>query len=136
MVKRDYFSMLNDEEKLQYKFKFCELCPFHECELIGEYKQFRVNHAQDHKPQFLVTTDDGTCIGTATILDIRIEEQDDEPVAESGFVDVHPHSFDEDILSYDRSELEDGCMMSCRHVTQVECGRKNVSEGIGDHYKI
>lgn len=26
--------------------------------------------------------------------------------------------------------------MSCRHVYQVECGRKTVTEGIGDHYKI
>ena len=26
--------------------------------------------------------------------------------------------------------------MSCRHVYQVECGDKRVTEGIGDHYKI
>ena len=26
--------------------------------------------------------------------------------------------------------------MSSRYVNQIECGRKRVSEGIGDHYKI
>lgn len=134
MVKRDYFKVLSNEEKLQYKFKFCELCQYHECELIGEYTRFRENHAQDHKSQFPVTTDTGKYIGT--VIGVRIKGQDDEPVAESGFVDVYSHSFDEDILSYDQLKLEDDCIMNFRHVYQVECGRNKVSDGIGDHYKI
>ena len=44
MVERNYFQMLRDEEKAQYKFGFCENCPFYECELVGEYTQFRENH--------------------------------------------------------------------------------------------
>ncbi len=45
---------------------------------------------------------------------------------------------DADILSYDQSKLKlkDGCFMSCRHVDQIECGRRTVTEGIDDHYKI
>lgn len=39
-------------------------------------------------------------------------------------------------LTYDQEELKDGCIMSRRYVQQIECGRKRVTEGIGDHYKI
>ena len=34
MVQRDNFGMISDEEKAQYKFGFCENCPFYECELV------------------------------------------------------------------------------------------------------
>lgn len=136
MVVRDNFRMLSDEENAQFQFVFCRNCSFYECELIEEYTRFRINHAQAHKPQFPITDDNGNCIGTATILDVRIEGQDDESVAEPGSVDAHSHPFDEDILSYDQLKLEDDCIMSYLHVNQIECGRKKVSDGIGDHYKI
>ena len=51
MVQRDYFGMISDEEKAQYKFDFCENCPFYECELVEEYKQFRESHIQINKSQ-------------------------------------------------------------------------------------
>ena len=46
------------------------------------------------------------------------------------------NSSDVEIRSYDQSKLEDRCIMNNPHVYQVECGRKMVTEGIGDHYKI
>ena len=39
-------------------------------------------------------------------------------------------------MSYDRVGLQNGCIMGRQYVTQVECGRKSVADGIGDHYKL
>ncbi len=97
MVERNYFQMLSDEKKAQYKFGFCVNCPFYECELVGEYTQFRENHV--YKSQV--------------------------PIAECV-----------DVGSYDQSKLMDGCIMNCRHVYQIECGDKRVTDGIGDHFQI
>lgn len=135
MVERDYFRMISDEEASQYKFDFCKNCPFYECELVDEYTQFRKNHAQDHKEQAPLITDDGRRVGT--ILGVWSEEQYNELATDLGSADAHSHSaiFDEDILSYDQTRMKDVCIMN-RSVYQVECGRKTVTEGIGDHYKI
>lgn len=40
MIEKDYFRVLRDEEELQYKFRFCQLCPLYECELVAEYTKF------------------------------------------------------------------------------------------------
>lgn len=143
MVQRDYFGMISDEEKAQYKFDFCENCPFYECELVEEYKQFRESHIQINKSQVptvkSVTADSFNHTGNsgvviqATAVSVKRSEQDNGTCL--GNV-ICPANMDADILSYDQSKLKDGCTMSGRHVCQVECGRKTVTEGIGDHYKI
>lgn len=132
MVERNNFKMLSDEEASWYKFDFCKNCRFYECELVEEYTQFRENHAQDHKEQIPLLTEDGRCVGTVTYMQ-NIEQYND---AEAGATEAHSYIFDEDAFSYDQSKLKDGCFMSGRYVDQVECGRKTVTEGIGDHYKI
>lgn len=120
---------------VRYKFDFCKDCSFYKCELVEEYTQFRKNHAQDHKEQAPLITDDGRRVGT--ILGVWSEEQYNELATDLGSADAHSHSaiFDEDILSYDQTRMKDVCIMN-RSVYQVECGRKTVTEGIGDHYKI
>lgn len=143
MVQRDNFGMISDEEKAQYKFGFCENCPFYECELVEEYKQFRESHIQINKSQVptvkSVTVDSFNHTGSsgvviqATSVSVKRREQDNGTCL--GNV-ICPANMDADILSYDQSKLKDGCTMSGRHVCQVECGRKTVTEGIGDHYKI
>lgn len=35
MVQKDNFSVLGDEEKAKYEFKFCQHCRFYKCELIS-----------------------------------------------------------------------------------------------------
>lgn len=130
MVRGDGCRRLHDA---QYKFDFCKDCSFYECELVREYTQFRENHAQVYKEQIPVTTDDGRCVGT--VLGVWDKEKYDELAANSGFADVHSHSFDGAVLSYDQTKMKDVCIMKTS-VCQVECGRKNVAEGIGDHYKI
>ena len=122
----------------QYKFAFCKNCEFYECELVGEYSQFRENHAEDQEQKFLgdVTLDDGRCVGKViSIRSIEEDEEYDDIVSEPGSADEHFHSFDADAVSYD-PKLKHDCFMNYRHVYQVECGRKKVTEGIGDHYKI
>lgn len=143
MVQRDNFGMISDEEKAQYKFGFCENCPFYECELVEEYKQFRESHIQINKSQVptvkSVTVDSFNHTGSsgvviqATSVSVKRREQDNGTCL--GNV-ICPANMDADILSYDQSKLKDGCTMSSRHVCQIECGRKTVTEGIGDHYKI
>lgn len=44
MIKKDNFRILNDEEESQYKFDFCKLCKFYECELVEEYLLFKKNN--------------------------------------------------------------------------------------------
>lgn len=143
MVQRDNFRILSDEEKEQYKFGFCENCPFYECELVEEYKQFRERHIQINKSQVptvksiavdsLNHTGNRGVVIQATAVSVKRCEQDNGTCL--GNV-ICPANMDADILSYDQSKLKDGCTMSGRHVCQIECGRQNVTKGIGDHFKI
>lgn len=136
MVERNYFRVLSNEEASRYKFGFCKNCPFYECELVGEYSQFRENHAKDQKPQELPIYDKYRAYRcTVTLTGIWSKEEYDKLDAGSGSSNAYSHSFDADAVSYD-PKLKDGCFMSCRYVYQVECGKKTVTEGIGDHYKI
>lgn len=117
---------------VQYKFNHCRDCSVYKCELVEEYTQFRESHAQEHKEQILVTADNGE----GTLLGVWSKEEYDERAFDLGSADAHSHSdvFDEDVLSYDQTRMKDVCIM--RSVYVVECGRKRVAEGIGDHYKI
>lgn len=50
MISNDNFRILSDEEVSRYKFDFCKLCEFYECELVGEYAQF-CESCQIQRPQ-------------------------------------------------------------------------------------
>lgn len=86
MIKRNKFQMITDEAASRYKFKFCKLCEFYECELVEEYMLFKKNNP------------------------------------------------DIDIPSYDPNDLANGCPM--KKFVPIECGKKRVADGIGDHFKI
>jgi len=86
MIKQNKFQMLTDEAASRYKFNFCKLCSFYECELVEEYMLFKKNNP------------------------------------------------DIDLPSYDQNDLVNGCPM--KKFVQIECGRKRVADGIGDHFKI
>jgi len=86
MIKRNKFQMITDEAASRYKFDFCKLCEFYECELVEEYMLFKKNNP------------------------------------------------DIDFPSYDQNDLANGCPM--KKFVQIECGRKRVADGIGDHFKI
>lgn len=144
MVDADNFRILSSEEEAQYKFKFCQRCPFYECELIEEYTQFQVSHNKIHKSQAqraselsTITLSDNVSnpriVIQGTIVSIKNSDQNDTV---NSLCYVVPDSLNGNIVSYNKSELRDGCIMSSRYVNQIECGRKRVSEGIGDHYKI
>ena len=47
MIEKDCCRVLREEEELQYKFKFCELCPLYECELVAEYTKFIESRKSD-----------------------------------------------------------------------------------------
>lgn len=130
--------MPGEDENAQCEFKFCRLCEFYPCELVGTYTQFR----DCHTPQIEQTsghTDNASSSRTAgsrLIIHATVT-----PVGVGGSSEafhVAPSSEPEvkAPLSYNPSELQDGCIMSGRYVTQVECGGQRVTEGIGDHYKI
>ncbi|MDE7330888.1 MAG: DEAD/DEAH box helicase family protein [Lachnospiraceae bacterium] len=143
MVERDYFGMISDEEKAQYKFGFCENCLFYECELVEEYTQFRENHTQIHKlqvPTVECADADSFDYTKNTVLQaisvsVSGKEQDNSIFLTDSSPD-DTDSSDAEIISYDQSKLENRCVIKRNFVCQVECGRKNVTDGIGDHYKI
>lgn len=145
MVVRDNFMWLNEKEKAQYKFKFCENCSFYECELIGEFTQFKVNHSHNHKSQELMTPDCVDAIESNLnndfITNVRVTAVSPNSRDQNNDVENCSHSDDVDssakyTISYDQSNLKDDCIMCCRHVNQIECDGKRVTEGIGNHYKI
>lgn len=108
-----------------YKFDFCVKCPFYKCELVEEYTQFRENHINESQIQ-----------DSVPVMNCEFEE--DKQFHASYYIETQ--SSEIEILSYDKcqSKLKDNynCIMSDQYVYQVECGLKNVTEGIGDHYQI
>lgn len=150
MVERDYFHMLSDEEAERYKFSFCKNCPFYECELIREYELFSEKHPYpiEHKP--IIKHEPGRIIIEATqvtSIDSNGKIMENNYARDIHRQELYKQNLDEHTaivdnfgcklsLSYNQKEFENGCIMSCRHVYQVECGRKTVTEGIGNHYKI
>lgn len=86
MIKQNNFRVITDEAASRYKFNFCKLCSFYECELVEEYMLFKKNNP------------------------------------------------DIDLPTYDQNALANGCPM--KQFVSIECGRKRVAEGIGDHFKI
>lgn len=108
-----------------YKFDFCVKCPFYKCELVEEYARFRENHINESQIQ-----------DSVPVVNCELESESKQ-FRTSYYIETQ--SSDIEILSYDKCQpkLEDNykCIMSDHYVYQVECGRKNVTEGIGDHYK-
>lgn len=139
---RDNFVMPGEREKARHEFKFCRLCEFYPCELVGKYTQFRDCHTLISKSQIQQAssqTDNAPSSRTAgSQLIIHATATSRGAESPSRRPHVAPSSQPEgDVpLSYNPTELQDGCIMSGRYVTQVECGRQRVTEGIGDHYKI
>lgn len=136
------FWIARDEER---KFDFCKGCPFYECELIDEYTQFKESHIQSNKSQFPIVkcvtadsfdyTKNDVVLVQAVSVKTRRDKQDND-IYLTNLCSEGANSSDVEIRSYDQSMLEDRCIMNYPHVYQVECGRKMVTEGIGDHYKI
>lgn len=142
MITRDTFRMLSDEERAQYKFRLCESCPCYECELIGEYEQFQAAHQEDGLPLDAERTfgeEDGSIVvqGISTLAssdDSKLPFIVAQPADGERRCATQPS--DASVLSYDRQELEDGCIMGIRHVYPIDCKRQKVSEGIGNQFKI
>lgn len=137
MVQTNYFRMLSDEDASQYKFEFCKNCPFYECELIEEYEIFSKNHhyPMEHDGDSeLRDAESGFLLGYFVSEKADSYEKNRNKLNErTAVVDNFGRKI---FLSYNKREFENGCIMGCRHVYQIECGRKTVTEGIGDHYKI
>lgn len=140
MVERNYFRMLSDEDASRYKFEFCKNCPFYECELIEEYEIFSKNHhyPMEHEGDEEVrlwensTEEDVICYMEGKDADFY-DKNRNKLKKRTAVVDNFGRKIS---LSYNKREFENGCIMGCRHVYQVECGRKTVTEGIGEDYKI
>lgn len=124
-----------------YKFEFCKDCPLYECELVEEYVQFRENHAQIQKLPY----------AKAEIFEESVYNNDDSnrvvqaivtPAIDADIKDTikcfpYNEADTDNILSYNQLERKDYyCTMGRHSVDPVECGTKNVTEGIGDDYKI
>ena len=147
MINRDYFRVLSEKDKEKYEFELCGMCPCYECELIGEYNQFRKNHPnpvvqQEHKngrsnAPLVVVVDDNN--GNEHKYEYRYDEHDalyrpSQRIATEDTFSSELVSF----LTYSQGvqEIHDRCLLIPRAINKIECGRQKVSEGIGDHFKI
>lgn len=132
MIPRKNYRELGDEEKAQYEFEFCQGCAlYNECELVGEYAQFRANHSQTHKLQGPQAT--GALKVRATA--VRVGGREIAPLPSSAD-HVTSDGTGTDALPYSQEELKERCVMSSRYISSIPCGMQRVTEGIGDHYKI
>jgi len=52
MIRKNNFRFLADDEELRYKFNFCKLCSFYECELVEEYMLFKKNNPDIDFPSY------------------------------------------------------------------------------------
>lgn len=164
MVQKDNFSVLSDEEKAKYEFKFCQHCRFYKCELISEYLQYRENHKSQRKNTVAVKTiyDGYAKLAEQAQLSNNADELNEKNILSNKAVRNNTNvriiplesvntqlsnndsttgvdSNDENILSYNKDVLKNGCHMyrcgGCL-INQIECGNKYVRDGIGDHYQI
>lgn len=137
------------------RFDFCGECKFYECELVKEYEQFAKSHYENYAFEDLeVSLNKGITIvepgkedlavGTS-ISEIQKSIGDRQLIEPTAVMSVEDYFKEQKILhlerklealSYDKGELKNGCIMDARHVVQVECNRKTVADGIGEHYKI
>jgi hypothetical protein len=125
MIRPDHFRILDEEEKAQYKFEFCELCDLYECELVEEYETYRKNYLAPVR-------------AVARLID-STELDPTEPVkpfVKAVVVKVIPDTVDEsiDLPKYAQNEQGNFCTMNVLY--KVKCGSQRVAEGIGEHFKI
>lgn len=106
-------------------FKFCEGCEIYPCELIPEFLQYRSRHGITYQ----------------TTGRMKVLPDDDESVCHLEITMPYDHTDGsyEERVSYDVEEAGDRCSM--RYINgfegeKKECGRRRVSEGLGDAYKI
>lgn len=124
-----------------YKFEFCKNCPLYECELVEEYVQFRENHAQIKKLPYVkaevfeasdYNNDDNNRVVHGIVISATDADRKDIIKCFS-----HNDADTDNILSYNQLVRKDYyCTMGRYSIDAVECGTKNVTEGIGDDYKI
>lgn len=105
----DILSYIKKENKQYIYFN----CPFYECELVGEYTHFGEYYLQSE--------------------DQPNEEYEDEEYEE---YESHEDRFCVDASLNNCLAINNICNVCDGSIKQVECGRQNVTEGIGDHYKI
>ncbi|MCH5250558.1 MAG: DEAD/DEAH box helicase family protein [Lachnospiraceae bacterium] len=154
MIRTDNFIMNSDEEEARYKFGFCKQCDFYECELVGEYAQFKENHVKEPNSEASryssivveakVYSEEDIDVDSCEVIQASHVYVDENNETEVKLSEITPNSLstteasglDLNLLSYDQEKSKNGCIMSHRNVYPVECGNKSVTDGIGDHYKI
>lgn len=117
---------------IRYNIEDCRNCKFHNCEFEFEY-QNETNNSHN-KP---LPPANKSCI---TLLATTVMDSDSELDKNTITIEVYPSS--ELPKSSGKELLENTqcfgsvCIMSPKNVIQVECGIKNVTDGIGEHYKV
>lgn len=163
MIQGKWSSSLNEEEIAQYMLDICIGCEFYPCECVWEFYQFAENHSNDIVSEIKkidlaaeiipIQRKDRGMIEVVSVSAIPLEEFEEDKRAiiitptsvtlteesqKDDNISLPRKAYDSNVtsLSYDYENLKNGCIMDDRHVIQVECGRKTVTDGIGDHFKI
>lgn len=146
---------LSKEETMSMKLDVCKECSFCKCEIAKEFIRFAGNHYEDVTSEnfevdaikvitIAETEDEGENRSMSEIQERTANKPITEPIVVT-VMSNEDYNKEQKIsgllkklgaLSYDMGELKNGCIMDARHVVQVECNRKTVAEGIGEHYKI
>lgn len=125
------------------EFDICVGCSFYPCEFINEFIQFKKNHSrapdcdspgENHAEKIYFSEGDET---HKKIKEVHaaVISVNGRPLTGSNLTE-DKNSRGSERLSYDRVGLQNGCIMGRQYVIQMECGRKCVADGIGDHFKI
>lgn len=125
------------------EFDICVGCSFYPCEFINEFIQFKKNHSRapdcdspggNHAEKIYFSEGDETHKKVKEVH-AAVISVNGRPLTGSNLTE-DKNSRDSELLSYDRVGLQNVCIMGRQYVIKVECGRKCVADGIGDHYKI
>lgn len=129
-------------DQLKNVFEICENCTIDECELKTEYIQFARNHDKINNSNIGTVQDtaiEGTILEIIRLDENELAEMDNVAVISDTCYNPDEYKkidLSQALVSYDKAELKNGCIMSQRFVKQIECGSKTVIDGIGEHFKI
>lgn len=140
MVQENWREPLSGKDEEGYIFNLCKDCNFYPCENVYEIVEFATKDSGFQHIDSQIR--DGALLKVG-----EKNEKDGKPIfyvsASKVFVNGRAKkgnsttsNCEADLLPYNREELQNGCPMGKRYVTQVECGRKRVADGIGNHFKI
>ena len=122
--------MISDNEYIRYNIEDCRNCKFHNCEF-----EYQNETNSSHNKPLPPANESGITLLATTVMDSD-SELDKNTITVKAYSPLElPKRSGIELLESTQC-FGSVCIMSSKNVVQVECGIKNVNDGIGEHYKV